>query len=139
MSEMFFAVFDLLGAHLSPRDACAMSQVSKRARDAVCVLAEEIFSRHEYVALIKASYVSDVSGRPCVHCTHFNPRGEKSLMLIPLPHGLSSVGMLRATLEYVSYWRHSAVCVHVRLLQPCHGVSTAWLFATNSYISQKWW
>lgn len=121
-------MFDLLGARLNVRDFHVLSQVSRGVRDTVYELSEEIFSRHYLVQKVNRHVV--LCPNPHVPCTHYSvDSGPNPLMRIPLPHGVSSRGKLRAVVEYMSYWRTSAVCVHVGV-----GDTREWLFATDVFV-----
>ena len=132
-SDRFALIVDLLGVHLDARDCFKLSQVNKSARDAVYIISEEIFSRHEYVQILNRAEIFKLEPWPYVPCWHYTGEAPRKPMLIPLPYGLTCKGKLRAVLEYISYWKTSAVCVHVN----CGDIYSSWLFATDAFIRKS--
>jgi hypothetical protein len=135
-------VIEFLVEHLSPRDAGRLSRVNKFVRDYICSVEEEIFKKHEYVQLLQKA-VWDDEGK--VLCTHVSPSARRHLSRIPMRHGTSSKGQLRAVLWYIAFWKNYPVSIQVHLkeqfyikFKACHDLSEITitedcLYTTNEY------
>jgi hypothetical protein len=110
-TDLFVYVLDVMGSHLTIKDALNLACVSKSTQASIATFEEEIFSKHKHVQKIKTAVTIGNN----VHCTHVTPECARITRSIPLLNGTTSKGILRAVLSYINIYKNDAVSVHIHL------------------------
>lgn len=111
-------VIEFMEQHLTPREACKLACVSKSMQKVLSPIEEEIFKKHENIALLDRCVCNDDGS---YRCTHVTPGGRRTkYMTIPMPFGTSSKGKLRGLSRYKCYWENMAISCQIELKPEFH-------------------